>query len=127
MAPVPWLPRGLEFPARRHQSHRVPRHRVLQGVTVHQPRFLALPPVFKTMEPALLVLSCAPALVALRRRFRFDLLDAGSAWPDGVAVGALAALFGVPFALSVSADDITVFSTTRSGAISFDGRFVVPP
>ena len=109
MAPVPWLPNTPGLLGRPHPSHRVPRLDSHQTITIHHPRFLVRPHVLKAAEPAFLVLSCAPALLMLRRRFRFDLLDAGSAWPDGVAAGALAALIGVPFAVTVCGDDVKVF------------------
>ena len=64
MAPVAWSPWAPGAPLRRHQSHGAP----LQSVKVHQPRFLALPRLLKATEPACLILGCAPALLALRRR-----------------------------------------------------------
>src|SRR5204862_1242800 len=54
------------------------------------------------------------ALLALRRRSQFDLLDAGSTYPDGVAVAALAALTGVPFAVTFGGNDFHVLARQPS-------------
>jgi glycosyltransferase involved in cell wall biosynthesis len=52
----------------------------------------------------------APTVLALRRRRQFDLMDAGSSYPDGVAVAALATLVDAPFAVTVDGDDCHLLS-----------------
>lgn len=107
MAPVPWslMPGVPAHGGRGQWLPYIDRHR---GLTVHHPRFPALPRVLRMTDPALLALSCAPSLMTLRRRFRFDLLDAYSAWPDGIAVAALAGLIGVPFSVTVRGGDFNI-------------------
>lgn len=110
MAPVPWWPwpwaPGIS--ARYYQS--VPRLDAFQGMTVHHPRFLALPRLLEIAEPLTLALSCALAILTVRRRFRFDFLSVQGVWPDGVVGAALARLAGVRFSVTVGARDTTILA-----------------
>jgi len=52
---------------------------------VEHPRFFYFPGLFKTLDGLLLFLSALPAVLRLRQRFDFDLIDAHFGFPDGVA------------------------------------------
>jgi glycosyltransferase involved in cell wall biosynthesis len=104
MAPVPWSSATLAFAAGRDHQ-RVRYSNPYRGLRAHYPRVLPCPRALATIHAALLAVSCAPRLMALRRRFPFDLLDAGSLLPDGIAVAVLATLSGVPFAITIRGDD----------------------
>lgn len=109
VAPVPWFPRIRVLGERYYRFSRVPRLEHQNGIVVDHPRFPVIPRVFKTADGVLLAAGCFLWLRKLRRGFRFDLIDAHWAYPDGVAAAILAKLLNVPFAVTVRGDDINVF------------------
>jgi glycosyltransferase involved in cell wall biosynthesis len=113
VAPVPWAPPVPGLPARFYRCAHVNPLETAGGLPVHHPRFIAIPGVLKSVDPALLALSCLPGMRALRRAFPFDVIDAHWACPDGVAAALLADVLNVPFAMTVRGDDLNVFAQER--------------
>ena len=68
---------------------------------VEYARMFYLPGVLKTFDATFLSLALRHRLRALRRTFRFDLLDAHFVWPDGVGAAAVAWKLGVPIVVTV--------------------------
>jgi teichuronic acid biosynthesis glycosyltransferase TuaC len=110
VAPVPWSPPIPGLPARFYRCQDVPAVETRDGLVVHHPRFTVIPRVLKSTDPALMALTCAPAVKAIQRRFDFAVIDAHWACPDGVAAAMLARVAGVPFSITVRGDDINVFA-----------------
>jgi glycosyltransferase involved in cell wall biosynthesis len=110
MAPVPASPPVAGLPERYYRCADVPAVEQVGDVLVHHPRFVAIPRILKGTDPALMALSCLPAVLRLRRRFAFDLIDAHWACPDGVAAAYLARMIGVPYSITVRGDDINIFA-----------------
>ena len=73
MSPVAWFRR-----------RRIPGH-AHGPPPVEYPTFYYVPGVFKAIDGLLLFLSALPAVLRLRRRFDFDLIDGHFGFPDGVA------------------------------------------
>ena len=113
VAPVPWAPPVPGLPERYYRCAEVAPMEKSGTLPVHHPRFVAIPGVLKSVDPALLALSCLPRMRALRRAFPFDVIDAHWACPDGVAAAMMAAVLGVPFAMTVRGDDLNVFAQER--------------
>jgi glycosyltransferase involved in cell wall biosynthesis len=99
VAPTPWFPfvSGLR-PGFRPA---VPREEVQDGVRVLHPRFLSFPGVFKCLDGVLLALGALPALLRLRRTFRFAAIDAHFVYPEGLAAALLGGLFRVPVLITL--------------------------
>jgi glycosyltransferase involved in cell wall biosynthesis len=99
VAPTPWFPfvSGLR-PGFRPA---VPREEVQDGVRVLHPRFLSFPGFFKCLDGVLLALGVLPALLRLRRAFRFDAIDAHFVYPEGLAAVLLGRLLGVPVLITL--------------------------
>ncbi|MBU8536728.1 glycosyltransferase family 4 protein [Falsiroseomonas tokyonensis] len=113
LAPVPWFPFGrLPFGGARLQgwtryagiAARESRH----GITVHHPRFAALPGIGMLTGPAALHAAARGALAQLiAAGHRFDAIDAHYAYPDGVAAIRLGREFGLPVVITARGSDIS--------------------
>jgi teichuronic acid biosynthesis glycosyltransferase TuaC len=99
VAPTPWFPfvSGLR-PGFRPA---VPREEVQDGVRVLHPRFLSFPGILKCLDGVLLALGSLPALLRLRRTFRFEAIDAHFVYPEGLAAALLGGLFRVPVLITL--------------------------
>jgi teichuronic acid biosynthesis glycosyltransferase TuaC len=99
VAPTPWFPfvSGLR-PGFRPA---VPPEELQDGVPVLHPRFLSFPGILKSLDGLLLFLSTLPALLRLRREFRFDVIDAHFVYPEGLAAVLAGWLFRVPVVLTL--------------------------
>ena len=109
LAPTPWYPSWgpkiggwSDFAGIAPVEHR-------HGLTVHHPRYAAIPRIGMTVAPALLA---AASLAWLRRltpaqRAAFDLIDAHYLYPDGVTALALARALRRPLVITARGSDVT--------------------
>jgi glycosyltransferase involved in cell wall biosynthesis len=93
VAPVLWFPFNRLFRGDRALAPRVEQR---DGVTVYHPPVLCIPGVAKSLDGALYFLSVLPFIARLRRRFRFDVIDAHFSYPDGLAGALLGRVLGCP-------------------------------
>ncbi len=108
VAPVPWVPPAPFLSKRYLQYARIAAKESHKGLEIQHPRFLTIPKLFKAIDGILMALSSLAELIALRRSFPFDIIDAHWAYPDGVAAALLARFFSVPLVLTVRGDDINI-------------------
>jgi teichuronic acid biosynthesis glycosyltransferase TuaC len=100
LAPVPW------FPGRAPARAAVPAREQRHGLTLHHPRFLALPGLGLATNPAALYRASRAALTRLvADGLAFDLIDAHYLYPDGVAAIRLGADFGKPVVITARGSD----------------------
>jgi teichuronic acid biosynthesis glycosyltransferase TuaC len=99
VAPTPWFP----FVSGLRPGFRpiVPREETQDGVRVLHPRFLSFPGFLKCLDGLLLFLGSLPALIRLRRSFRFDAIDAHFIYPEGLAAVLLGKVFRVPVLITL--------------------------
>ena len=110
-APVQWVPPLAALTRRYGDCRRVPRfERDASGFAIHHPRFFVMPKLLKRADGRLMGAACVREVARIQRSFRFDLIDAHWAYPDGVAASFIARRTGVPFAVTVRGDDINVFA-----------------
>jgi len=75
---------------------------VLDGLTIHRPRFFYFPGVLKSLDGRLYARGLRKWLRARRDAVnRPDVLDAHFAWPDGVGVSLLARELGIPYVITL--------------------------
>ncbi|SFS12189.1 glycosyltransferase [Sphingomonas jatrophae] len=84
----------------------VPAREVWGGLEVSRPRFPTVPAIGGRMMPALLARTLLPQLRALRRQWRFDVIDAEFFYPDGPAAVRLGRALGVPVSIKARGADI---------------------
>lgn len=114
LAPVPYYPKGgvaraigARFGWARASD--APAHEIRHGISVHHPRYLAIPKIGMNVAPDLLARSAAQALRRLiDDGHRFDAIDAHYAYPDGVAAIALGRAFNLPVVITARGSDITL-------------------
>jgi glycosyltransferase involved in cell wall biosynthesis len=104
VAPVAWFP--LNRLLRGSERALVPPAEVRDGVPVLHPRFVSIPRIGKSLDGLLYFVSVAPVLMRLRRRFRFDLIDAHFAYPDGLAGILLGRVFRVPVVVTLRGTEV---------------------
>jgi teichuronic acid biosynthesis glycosyltransferase TuaC len=106
LAPVPYFPG-------RHRGD-VPAQERRHGLTIHHPRFLAIPKLGMAMAPALLEAAAARAIGRLLAAgLRFDAIDAHYFFPEGVAAVQLGRRFGRPVVVTARGSDISLFPRFR--------------
>jgi glycosyltransferase involved in cell wall biosynthesis len=109
VAPVPYFPSGARCFGEWGGFARVAVREHRHGITIHHPRFPAIPRVGMTIAPALLA---AASLPLVRRLYRegagFDLIDAHYFYPDGVAAALLGRWLGCPVVITARGTDINL-------------------
>lgn len=108
LAAVPWFPgRGA---GRGDMAEVVQRH----GITVHHPRFLAVPGVGMYTNPYALYQAAKACLRRMvRAGFQFDLIDGHYLYPDGVAAVWLGRTFGRKVVLTARGSDTSQLPAYR--------------
>ncbi len=92
-------------PVSRWRATGVPRTEVRGGVSVDHPRFLTVPGFGGPVHPWTLARSL---LRQVRRRPRFDVIDAHYLFPDGCAAALVARRLNVPYLLTARGTDVNV-------------------
>jgi len=98
VSPIPWFPFNRWIRSDRAGAAHVENQ---NGLTVYHPRFFSLPRYGKFLDGFFCALFLIPFLVRLRRRFRFEVIDAHFAFPDGVAATLLGRLFRRPVVITL--------------------------
>jgi glycosyltransferase involved in cell wall biosynthesis len=114
LAPVPWFPgRGPDgHPKARFPE--IPMRETRHGITVHHPRFLAVPGIGMATNPFALHRTARRTLARLvAKGFVFDAIDAHYLYPDGVAAVWLARDHGVPVVLTARGSDTSLLPHYR--------------
>jgi glycosyltransferase involved in cell wall biosynthesis len=100
LAPVPW------FPGRTPPRDAIPARETRHGITVHHPRYFALPGIGMYTNPYSMHRVARAAIARLKAEgLAFDLIDAHYLYPDGVAAVWLAREFGCPVVLTARGSD----------------------
>jgi glycosyltransferase involved in cell wall biosynthesis len=93
----------------------VPAQERRHGLTVHHPRFLAIPKLGMALSPALLEAAAARVIGRLLAAgLRFNAIDAHYFFPDGVAAVRLGRRFGRPVVVTARGSDISFFPRFRT-------------
>lgn len=109
VAPVAWFPlQGLIRLFKPGFRPQPPKFGVQQGVEVHYPRFFSIPGLFKQFDGFLMALSCWPILFKLKRKHRFNLIDAHFAYPDGYAATWLGRWFKTPVTITLRGTEVSL-------------------
>jgi len=108
VAPQPWFPfQGLITRFwKPHFRLPAPPHEIQQGFEVYHPRFISIPGLFKGWDGFSMALCCLPLLLRLRKSFRFNLIDAHFAYPDGYAATLLAKWLRVPATITLRGTEV---------------------
>ena len=107
IAPVPWFPFTSKAFGHYGLVARTPLEEDRFGLRVHHPRYVTIPKLGMTLQPASLAWFAAREIERLiGNGLGFDFIDAHYFYPDGVAAATLAAKFGVPFVVTARGSDI---------------------
>ena len=106
VAPVPWFPSRSRRFGRYAGYARVAACEEQEGMSVHHPRWLAIPKVGMSVAPALMAAGARASVEALRDRV--DVIDAHYFYPDGVAAAALARELRKPVVITARGSDLNL-------------------
>ena len=102
VSPQPWFPfQGLIRRVRPRYRPVTAPHEIQNGIEVYFPRFFAIPGILRGLDGFFMALGCLPTLWRLQRTFRFTLIDAHFAYPNGYAAGLLGSWFCVPVTVTL--------------------------
>jgi teichuronic acid biosynthesis glycosyltransferase TuaC len=99
VAPVPWFPMNRVF--RGPTRCNIPSREMQGDLIVHHPKAFSVPGIFKALDGLFYFLSVVWTVARIRRQFRFDLIDAHFAYPDGLAACLLGRVFGCPVTVTL--------------------------
>jgi glycosyltransferase involved in cell wall biosynthesis len=108
VAPVPWFPSRSPRFGRYAGYARVPACEEQEGMSVHHPRWLAIPKIGMSAAPALMAAGARASVEALRERV--DLIDAHYFYPDGVAAVALGRRLRKPVVVTARGTDLNAIA-----------------
>jgi len=90
VAPRPWFPlQGLVRRWKPHFRPPAPARELQNGIEIVRPRFLSIPGAWKWLDGFSMAVCCLSTLMALKRRFGANVIDAHFAYPEGYAAALL--------------------------------------
>lgn len=108
IAPVPYFPFRSRVWGRYARYASIPGEETRHNITVHHPRFLALPRIGSRLTPLTLAAAARKRLNALiAKGLEFDLIDAHYFYPDAIAASQIAREFAKPFVVTARGSDLT--------------------
>lgn len=113
VAPIPWVPFASRLFGQYAAYSRVPSSERRRGVSIHRPRFLAVPKLTGWINPYSMALGASRTLRKLQQERDFDVIDAHFVYPDGAAAVLLGKWFGKPVVVSARGTDIHTFPQYR--------------
>lgn len=109
VSPVPWFPMQSLLRCWKPNFRPQPEaYAEIDGVPVYYPKFFSIPGFFKSFDGFFMAVSCLLTLLKIRKKYRFDLIDAHFAYPDGYAAGLLGRWFNVPVTITLRGTEVTL-------------------
>ena len=107
VAPQPWFPfQNLLRIWKPYFRPTAPAFEIQDGIEVYHPRFFCIPGLLKRFDGLFMAMSSFFTLHRLRSRFRFNLLDAHFAYPDGYGATLLGKWFKVPVTITLRGTEV---------------------
>lgn len=113
VAPIPWVPTASRLFGQYAAYSRAPSSERRRGVTIHRPRFFAVPKLTSWLNPYLMAVGALRTLRRLQQEQDFDVIDAHFVYPDGAAAVLLGKWLGKPVVVSARGTDIHTFPQYR--------------
>jgi glycosyltransferase involved in cell wall biosynthesis len=89
---------------------------VEDGIEVRRPRFLSVPGAWKWLDGLSMAVCSLPTLIALKRRFRANVIDAHFAYPEGYAAALLGRWLGLPVCITLRGTEVPLARDPRRRA-----------
>lgn len=108
VAPAPYFPPIKTF-KRWYAWSQVPNDEVIDGLSVHRPRYPMIPKVGGLIHAQLIDRASVKYIEKLREQFDFDLIDSHFVYPNGAAAVELGKRFDRPVVITCRGADIAVY------------------
>ena len=111
VCPLPWFPKIHPVKAlqRWQQYSLIPNTYVIDGITVHSPKYPMIPFVSDPIHSVLMYMGLVRCTRKLHRQHAFDVINAQWLYPDGVVSSWLAKMLKIPVALTALGCDVNLF------------------
>jgi len=109
LSPISFLSRYY-FWSRNAFKEKIPYRETTYGIDVFRPTFYYLPKILRPLNGLFYFFSVLPAIFKIRRLYKFDLIYAINAFPDGFAAAVLGKLLNVPVVIQTIGTDINVYT-----------------
>ena len=110
IAPLPWVPPVMKrVGGRRFIYAGVPLQENLGDLTIHHPRYVAIPKVLGFMHPVFMFVPLLKLIKRLDQKERIDIINAQWIFPDGVAAAWVAKKLRRPLVLTGLGCDINYY------------------
>lgn len=114
VAPRPWFPlQGLVRRWKPHFRPPAPARETQDGIEIRRPRFLSVPGAWKWLDGLSMAVCCLPALAALKRTFRANVIDAHFAYPEGYAATLLGRWLRLPVCITLRGTEVPLARDPR--------------
>jgi glycosyltransferase involved in cell wall biosynthesis len=111
VAPVPWFPFRWPIAGRYAKYAAVPEREQRGDISVRHPRYLSIPRIGMSIQPASVASAAMRAEGGLRAEgWSCDVIDAHYLYPDGVAAAALARRLQRPFVVTARGSDVNLIA-----------------
>lgn len=109
IAPIPWaLP--IRLNKKGYLFSRIPEREVIDGLEVYHPRYFMIPKVGRSLYGLYFFLSLLGKVKAIYKNFKFDLIFATFAYPDGFGSFLIAKVLNKPIVIKVHGTDINSYT-----------------
>jgi glycosyltransferase involved in cell wall biosynthesis len=107
VSPQPWFPfQSLVRLVRPHFRPSAPAEEQQGSLLILRPRFLCFPGILKGLDGFLMAIGSYLAVRRLKSTFRFDVIDAHFAYPDGYAATLLGKWLDVPVTITMRGTEV---------------------
>lgn len=107
VAPVPWFPAVKGFKSW-YKYSQIPAHESIENISVHHPAYLVTPKIGRMFYGYFLRQGLKKTIARIRSTFKFDLILAHYAYPEGLAAAYFSKKYHCPLVLKIHGSDINV-------------------
>ncbi|MBN2395307.1 MAG: glycosyltransferase [Candidatus Atribacteria bacterium] len=108
IAPIPFFP-FLKL-LKKFDNNLIPTREIQDGIDVYHPRFFYIPGLFKFLDGFFYFLSIIYLVIKIKKEFKFELIDAHFAYPDGLAAVLISKALNVPVIITLRGVDVIRYS-----------------
>lgn len=99
VAPIPW-----------HRFSKAPDRETIEGIDVYHPRYFMIPKIWHSLYGIFFFISLLGKIKEISRDFKFDLIFATWAYPDGFGSFLIAKVLKKPVIIKVHGSDVNIYT-----------------
>ncbi len=116
VAPVPWFPE-VKFFKNWYAYSQIPKEEIIENIPVSHPTYLVTPKIGRSFYGYFLRQGLKKTIEKIRVEFKFDIIIAHYAYPEGLAAAYFSKKYNCPLILKIHGSDINVDINYRARKI----------